>query len=83
MPDAPHREPIRFLAFSASLRAESLNSQLVRLAATTIEANQGEVDLATMHDFDAHSYNADVQSSEGFPPPRRSFVGAWRRATHS
>ncbi len=31
------REPFRFLVFSASLRAESLNSRLARLAARTIE----------------------------------------------
>jgi chromate reductase, NAD(P)H dehydrogenase (quinone) len=73
MPDAQHREPVRFLAFSASLRAESLNSELIRLATTTIEANQGEVDLAAMHDFDVRSYNADVKSREGFPPAAEEF----------
>jgi NAD(P)H-dependent FMN reductase len=83
MPDAQHREPVRFLAFSASLRAESLNSELIRLAATTIEANQGEVDVAAMHDFDVRSYDADVRSEEASLQPPRSFVGAWRQATHS
>ena len=73
MPDAQHREPVRFLAFSASLRAESLNSELIRLAATTIEANEGEVELAAMHDFDVRSYNADVKSEEGFPPAAEEF----------
>jgi len=67
------REPVRFLAFSASLRAESLNSQLIRLAATAIEANQGHVDLAAMHDFDVPSYDADVQSGEGFPAAAEEF----------
>jgi chromate reductase, NAD(P)H dehydrogenase (quinone) len=73
MPDAQHREPVRFLAFSASLRSESLNSELIRLAATTIEANQGEVDVAAMHDFDVRSYNADVRSEEGFPAAAEEF----------
>jgi len=73
MPDAPHREPIRFLVFSASLREGSLNFELARLAAVTIEANQGEVDLASMRDFDAPSYNADVQNEEGFPPGAEEF----------
>jgi chromate reductase len=68
MADVPHRQPVRFLVFSASLRAESLNSQLAHLAAVTIEANEGEVDLASMSDFDTPSYNFDVQHSEGFPP---------------
>jgi chromate reductase, NAD(P)H dehydrogenase (quinone) len=73
MPDAPHREPIRFLVFSASLREGSLNFELARLAAVTIEANQGEVDLASMRDFDTPSYNADVQNEEGFPPGAEEF----------
>lgn len=68
MARAPHREPVRFLVFSASLRAGSFNSQLARLAAVTIEANDGEVDLASMPDFDSPSYDADVQDAQGFPP---------------
>jgi chromate reductase len=73
MPDAQHREPIRFLVFSASLREGSLNSELARLAAVTIEANEGEVDLASMRDFDTPSYDADVQNEEGFPPGAEEF----------
>jgi chromate reductase len=61
------REPVRFLVFSASLRAGSLNTRLARLAAETIRANGGEVDLATMAAFAAPSYDADIQASEGFP----------------
>jgi chromate reductase, NAD(P)H dehydrogenase (quinone) len=61
------REPVRFLVFSASLRAGALNSRLAQLAADAIAANGGEVDLAAMDDFDAPSYDADVQEVEGFP----------------
>ena len=61
------REPVRFLVVSASLRAGSLNTRLAQLAAETIRANGGEVDLATMAAFAARSYDADVQSGEGFP----------------
>jgi chromate reductase len=73
MADSRRREPIRFLVFSASLRRESLNSKLASLAAVTIEANEGEVDLASMRDFDTPSYNADVQDSEGFPNGAEEF----------
>jgi len=73
MADNRRREPIRFLVFSASLRRESFNSELARLAAVTIEANEGEVDLASMHDFDTPSYNADRQDSEGFPRGAEEF----------
>jgi chromate reductase, NAD(P)H dehydrogenase (quinone) len=62
------REPVRFLVFSASLRADSFNGRLARLAANTIEANGGSVDSTAMADFDAPPYNADVQDEEGFPP---------------
>ena len=61
------RERVRFLVFSASLRAGSLNTRLAQLAAETIRANGGEVDLAIMAAFAARSYNADAQASEGFP----------------
>ena len=61
------REPVRFLVFGASLRGRSLNARLATLAATRIEANGGEVDLATMRDFDCPSYDQDVQDRDGFP----------------
>jgi NAD(P)H-dependent FMN reductase len=61
------RREVRFLVFSASLRAESLNTRLADLAATCLEANAGIVDRAFMREFDCPSYNSDVQSGEGFP----------------
>lgn len=61
------REPVRFLVFSASLRAESLNSRLARLAAQTIERQGGTVDLASMKDFDSPSYDEDAERLDGFP----------------
>ena len=69
------REPIRFLVFSAALRADSLNSRLAQLAAETITTNGGAVDLATMEDFDAPSYDADVQAVDGFPTGAEEFRG--------
>jgi chromate reductase len=49
-----------------------LNTQLARLAAVTIEANGGDVDYASMREFDAPSYDSDVQSNDGFPPGAES-----------
>jgi chromate reductase len=67
--DAPRRdrEPVCFLVFSGSLRENSLNGRLARLAAKAIEANGGAVDLRTMSDFDSPSYDADSQDEDGFP----------------
>ena len=68
-PSTPReREPVRFLVFCASLRADSLNGRLARLAQATIEANDGIVDPTKMPDFETPSYDADIQDVEGFPP---------------
>ncbi len=69
----PRREPVHFLVFSASLRADSLNTCLARLAASTIEQHGGTVDLASMADFDAPSYDQDTQDADGFPPGTEEF----------
>jgi NAD(P)H-dependent FMN reductase len=58
---------VRVLIFSASLRAESLNSRLAQLAATVARAHGAEVDLAAMHDFDVPSYDGDVEGAQGIP----------------
>jgi chromate reductase, NAD(P)H dehydrogenase (quinone) len=85
---AAKREPVAFLVFSASLRAGSLNSRLARLAAQTIEQHGGTLDLATMEEFDAPSYDQDMYESDGLPPgakefrrrleARIQFLHAWR-----
>ena len=63
------REPVGFLVLSASLRTDSLNTQLARLAADAIEAGGGSVDLASMREFDAPSFNADDESQQWAPRP--------------
>jgi chromate reductase len=63
---------LRFLVFSASLRSGSLNTALANLAGVVIKANGGDVDLGSMSDFDAPSYNADVERGAGLPPGAES-----------
>lgn len=67
------QDPVRFLVFSASLRGASLNSHLADLAARVIEQNGGKVDLAAMADFNAPSFDQDLQDVEGFPPQAEEF----------
>jgi NAD(P)H-dependent FMN reductase len=67
------RQPVRFLVFSASLRAASLNTQLAALTAAAIRRQGGLVDLAAMADFDVPSYDQDMQDGEGFPPGADEF----------
>lgn len=62
------REPVRILVFSGSLRAESLNSRLARLAADVIERHGGLADSGSMKEFDVPSYSQDIQDRDGFPP---------------
>ena len=73
MAGGQHPEPVRFLVFSASLRRGSLNTRLADLAAAAIESGGGTVDVAAMRDFDAPSYDQDVQRDEGFPPGAEEF----------
>jgi NAD(P)H-dependent FMN reductase len=68
--DVPGHEdqgPDLFLVFSASLREDSFNGRLATLAAATIDGNGGTVELRGMRDFDAPSYDADIQAEGGFP----------------
>jgi len=56
-----NREPISYLVFSASLRKDSLNTRLAKIAASLIEKNGGKVDYATMSEFDCASFNQDLE----------------------
>jgi NAD(P)H-dependent FMN reductase len=64
---SPSREPVNFLVFSASMRDDSLNTQLAALAAVVLEANGGQVDRASMAEFESPSFDADVQEHDGLP----------------
>ena len=58
----------RVLVLSASLREESLNTQLARLAASTIEAGGHIAELATMREFTVGPYDSDEEHAVGLPP---------------
>ena len=64
---AARREPVRFLVFSGSMRASSLNSRLALLAGRVIEQQGGTVDAAAMTDFADPSYSQDVETESGLP----------------
>ena len=64
---ASRREPVRFLVFSGSMRASSLNSRLALLAGRVIEQQGGTVDAAAMADFADPSYSQDVEAESGLP----------------
>ena len=57
----------RVLVLSASLREESLNTQLARIAAATIEAGGHIAEVATMAEFTVGPYDGDEEHEVGFP----------------
>lgn len=72
MPD-DRRESVRVLVFAASLRADSINARLAALAAGVLEQLGATVDHATMREFDAPSYDGDVETTDGLPTGARNF----------
>jgi NAD(P)H-dependent FMN reductase len=58
---------MRVFAFAASLRRDSLNRKLVRLAAAAAERGGATVDLADFHEFDMPLYDGDVEAASGLP----------------
>ena len=64
---------MRFLLFSASMRNDSLNTNLIKLAGDIIEKNNGEVDLAHMSEFDCPSFNQDLEAGTGIPTGANEF----------
>ncbi len=60
-----HQGPLRLLIFSASLRTDSLNTRLAKLASTVVEKHGAKVDYADMREFDCPSFNGDLEQKDG------------------
>ncbi len=67
------REPIRLLVLAASLRSDSLNLKLARLAARVLETGGARVDSAVLRDFDVPSYDQDLERQQGLAPGAAEF----------
>jgi NAD(P)H-dependent FMN reductase len=59
---------MRVLAFAASLKEESLNRRLLRLAARLAEEGGADVEIGDFRDFVCPNYDADLEAAEGVPP---------------
>ena len=68
-----HNEPLKILVFSASLRKDSLNTKLAKLAVKAIEKNGGIADYASMSEFDCPSMNQDLEVNNFQPPGAEEF----------
>jgi NAD(P)H-dependent FMN reductase len=67
------QEPLRFLVFSGSLRKDSLNTELAKLASDIIKKKGGIVDFANMSEFDCPSYSQDAELKDGLPVGAKEF----------
>ena len=67
------QDPLRILLFSASLRHDSLNTRLVKLAAHVIEMKGAKIDYANMSEFDCPSYNQDIEANSFHPAGAEEF----------
>ncbi|HZI52209.1 MAG TPA: NAD(P)H-dependent oxidoreductase [Chitinophagaceae bacterium] len=65
--------PLNILVFSASLRKDSFNTQLAKLARTLIEKNGAKVDFASMSEFDCPSMDQDSEKNNGYPKGAEEF----------
>jgi NAD(P)H-dependent FMN reductase len=61
------------LVFSVSQRKDSLNTKLANLAAAVIERHKGILDFAHMSEFDAPSFNQDLEVNDFHPPGAEEF----------
>jgi NAD(P)H-dependent FMN reductase len=61
----------RILAFGGSLRAESFNTKLARLAAGAAREAGAEVTLVELRDLPLPVFDQDLEAREGLPPNAR------------
>jgi len=66
-------EPLKILVFSASLRKDSLNTRLAKLATKVIREKGGIVDYASMSEFDCPSMNQDLETNDFHPDGAKEF----------
>lgn len=62
---------VRILAFAGSLREQSYNKKLVRVAAAGAQAAGAEVTLLDLRDYPLPIFDEDLEAREGLPPNGR------------
>jgi chromate reductase, NAD(P)H dehydrogenase (quinone) len=67
MSEQTSARPIRYLVFSASMRADSFNTRLAHLAADVLKERGAVVDYASFAEFDAPSFNGDDEVAGLYP----------------
>lgn len=57
----------RILAFSGSLRSDSLNQKLIEIASEDVREAGGEVTVISLRDFQMPVFNQDLEDETGIP----------------
>jgi len=65
---------MKLLMFAASLRKDSCNKKLIKVAADIVNAQGMVANLVDFSQFSAPLYNADMQTDSGFPAEITHFV---------
>ncbi len=63
----------KILAFAASLRRDSFNKKLVRIAARAAENAGAQVTLIDLRDLPMPIYDGDLEREQGLPPHAKEF----------
>ncbi|MBX3475781.1 MAG: NAD(P)H-dependent oxidoreductase [Planctomycetes bacterium] len=71
----------RILAFSGSLRRDSWNGKLVRVAARGAEAAGAMVTLISLRDYPLPAFNADDEEATGVPESARRLATVFKEHT--
>lgn len=61
-----HQKP-KILAFAGSLRKDSYNKKLIKIAVKAAEEAGADVTLIDLSDYPLPIYNADIETAEGLP----------------
>lgn len=65
---------MKIFMLAASLRKDSLNKKLIKLAAHLVQAQGHEVDLAQFDEFHAPLYDGDLEVAQGLPAGIKHFI---------
>ena len=71
--DCEVQAKLRVMVLGASLRKDSLNVRLAKLAAQTARARGADVHQPRMAELDCPAYDQDVETTTGIPPAAREF----------
>src|SRR5436309_11539205 len=63
----------KILAFAGSMRTESLNKKLIKVAIKGAEAAGAQVTYLDLRDLNLPLYDGDLESSDGLPAGARKF----------